>query len=148
MKRVTYPALLILSLSACEGPVGPQGERGERGEQGIQGPRGERGSPGRDGTSIQIEERTGTILNHNYTENNPNAVSIPLGRLRSEPVVIFLGIENPNGVFIQTDSFVGIIWGGDDPDFTVPGTEGYYGLVTDPFKSLLQSNYQVKFLIE
>ena len=127
---------MVLIFSACEGPMGPQGPAGPRGERGFQGP------PGAD-LSVQVE--TGTILNRNYRDGNPRHASIPLGDAFSEPTVLFLGIENENGVYTRID-FSSIIWGGSNRDYSVPGTSGWYILVYDRSKDLVGSNYQVKFV--
>jgi hypothetical protein len=92
---------------------------------------------------VQVE--TGTILNRNYTDGNPRHASVPLGDSFSEPTVLFLGIENENGVYTAID-FSSVIWGGRNSDYSVPGTSGYYVLVYDRSKNLVGSNYQVKFL--
>ena len=122
------PGLLMI-LAACEGPVGPEGP------QGPQGP---------SGASLEVQIKTGTIINRNYTEGNPDFVSIPLSPSRSEPTVLFLGIENQNGVFV-TEQFSSVIWGGEDTH-AVPGTSGWYALIPDRNKDLLNRAYQVKFI--
>ncbi len=151
---------MVLILSACEGPMGPQGPvgpqgpagpQGERGVQGPRGPQGERGSrgpaglQGQAGADLYVQVATGTILNRNYTDGNPRHAAIPLGDAFSEPTVLFLGIENENGVY-NTIPFNAIIWGGSNSDYSVPGTSGWYILVYDRSKDLVGSNYQVKFL--
>ena len=143
-----YLISMVLIFSACEalrgptGPQGPQGERGERGEQGFQGERGFQGPPG-DDLSVQVE--TGTILNRNYTDANPSHAAIPLANSGIEPTVLFLGIENDNGVYDRI-FFSAVIWGGDNDRFTVPGTSGWYLLVLDSSRAFVGSNYQVKFV--
>lgn len=88
---------------------------------------------------------TGTILNKHYTPANPSFASIPLTESGPEPTVLFFGIENPNGVYARAD-WSGVIWGGDDEEYTVPGTRGWYLMVLDTRKELVQSNYQVKLV--
>lgn len=159
--------VLWIALVACEGPIGPagpqgpkgeqgekgeRGERGERGARGIQGEQGEKGEQGERGRQgepgqsfVQIE--TGTILNRNYTEGNPEHATIPLGGgfLDGEPTVLFWGIENENGVYVLK-TFESVIWGGSDSDYSVLGTSGWYLLVYDRRRNLIGSNYQVKFV--
>ena len=127
---------IVLISSACEGPMGPQGPRGPQGPTGSQGP---------SGVDLSVQVETATILNRNYTEGNSNFASIPLGDSFGEPTVLFLGIENENGVYSRIE-FSGIIWGGSDSDYSVPGTSGWYVLVFDRDKDLVGSNYQVKFV--
>ena len=137
MWRYCWGFLLILV--ACEGPVGPEGPQGPHGRQ------------GEDGSTLWVQVDTGTILNRNYTDGNPDFASIPVGELpglfeRSiEPTVLFLGIENDNGVYNRID-FSSVIWGGSGSDYSVPGTSGWYVLVYDRSKDLVGSNYQVKFV--
>lgn len=84
-------------------------------------------------------------MNWNYTDANSHAASIPLANSGIEPTVLFLGIENENGVYNRIN-FAAVIWGGDNDRFTVPGTSGWYVLVSDRDKDLVGSNYQVKFV--
>jgi len=124
-------AILIVPvmLAGCEGPTGP------RGLQGLQGP------------TLDIQVKTGTILNSNYTVANPSFASIPLASSGTEPTILFFGIENPNGVYAPShEEHVGVIWGGTDSDYTVPGTKGWYAITPDQSKNLLNANYQVKFV--
>ena len=131
-----YLISMVLIFSACEALRGPTGPQGPQGERGFQGPPG-------DDLSVQIV--TGTILNRNYTDGNPNHASLPLGDAFGEPTVLFLGIENVNGVYNKID-FSAVIWGGRNSDYAVPGTGGWYVLVYDPNKGRVGSNYQVKFV--
>ena len=96
-------------------------------------------------STLSVQVKTGTILNRNYTDANPDFASIPLGDSPSEPTVLFLGIENKNGVYTKID-FSSVIRGGDNSKFTVPGTRGWYILVPDRDKDRVNSNYQVKFI--
>ena len=131
MRRCVAISLgLLMVLAACEGPMGPEGA------QGPQGP---------SGASLQVQVNTGSILNRNYTEANPAFVSIPLSPFGEEPTVLFLGIENVNGVF-EMRQFPAVIWAGDSEDHVVPGTSGWYALIRDPDKDLLNRAYQVKFI--
>ena len=54
-------------------------------------------------------------------------------------------VQNENGVY---DNFLysAVIFGGEDSDFSVPGTSGWYLLVSDPRKRLVGENYQLKFV--
>ena len=124
---------MVLIFGACEGPMGPQGPMGPTGRQGPAG------------VDLSVQVETGTILNRNYTDGNPRHASIPLGDDFGEPTVLFLGIENENGVYTRID-FSSIIWGGRGGEYSVPGTSGYYVLVYDRSKDLVGSNYQVKFV--
>ena len=124
---------LLLILAACEGPVGPEGPQGPRGRQ------------GEEGSTLWVQVETGTILNRNYTAGNSRFASIPLANSGIEPPVLFLGIENENGVYNRID-FSSVIWGGSGSDYSVPGTSGWYILVYDRSKDLVGSNYQVKFV--
>ena len=133
MWRYCWGWSLLLILAACEGPVGPEGPQGPRGRQ------------GEDGSTLWVQIETGTILNRNYTDGNPRFASIPLANSGIEPTVLFLGIENENGVYIRID-FSSVIWGGSGSDYSVPGTSGWYILVSDRSKDLVSSNYQVKFV--
>ncbi len=130
-------AILLLSCDELRGPPG------------MQGPPGEQGLPGLD---LDVESLEETVLNQNYTKRNPHHISVPLGdSLGIEPVVLFFGIENENGVFVaplQSSYGVSVIWGGDDADTVVPGTRGWYYLVPDKTKRLLKSNYQIKFVYQ
>ena len=142
MKRHAIILLgLLMTLAACESRVvvGPEGPRGPEGPQGPQGPQGP-ASP-----ALEVQVATGTILNRNYTEMNPHHASIPLSPFGNEPTVLFLGIENENGVYYQID-FSSVIWGGSNSDYSVPGTSGWYALVYDRYKERVSSNYQVKFV--
>lgn len=130
---------MVLIFSACEGPMGPQGPVGP------QGPRGPQGERGPQGPTLSVQVETGTILNRNYTDGNPHWASIPLGNAFGEPTILFLGIENENGVYNAID-FESVIWGGSNSDYSVPGTSGWYVLVYDRYKNRVGSNYQVKFL--
>lgn len=112
---------------------------------GPQGPVGPTGRQGPAGVDLSVQVETGTILNRNYTDGNPSFASIPLGDDFGEPTVLFLGIENVNGVYNRID-FSSIIRGGRNSDYSVPGTSGYYVLVYDRSKDLVGSNYQVKFV--
>ncbi len=49
--RRTLALLLVLGLSACEGPTGPDGPMGPQGAAGPQGPTGPAGPPGTNGTN-------------------------------------------------------------------------------------------------
>ncbi|MXW77807.1 MAG: hypothetical protein F4Z57_02235 [Gemmatimonadetes bacterium] len=133
MWRYCWGWSLLLILAACEGPVGPEGPQGPRGRQ------------GEDGSTLWVKVDTGTILNRNYTDGNPYWVSIPLANSGTEPTVLFLGIENENGIYNRID-FSSVIWGGSGSDYSVPGTSGWYILVYDRSKDLVGSNYQVKFV--
>ena len=138
--RIVVVLLTGACFVACEGPVGPMGPIGEKGE------RGTAGEDGRDGIDLWIQVVEGTILNRNYRSANSRFASIPVGSsLREEPTILFLGIENDNGVYSKID-FSSVIWGGSDEDYAVPGTEGWYILVYDRWKDLVGSNYQVKFV--
>ena len=131
MHKYIWTALVFcFSCGNLEGPIGPQGPAGPA---------------GRDGRDLHIEIREGTIISYNFTEANPAFASIPLGEHAFEPIVLFFGVENENGVFTRID-YSGVIYGGDDSEYTVRGTTGYYLLVYDSNKTLLQSNYQVKFI--
>jgi hypothetical protein len=118
--------LALTAMLACEGSTGPEG------------------APG---SALQVQVTTGTILNPNFTERNPSSASIPLAAGGPEPTVLFFGIENPNGVYERYIDPFGdsIIWG-ESEGFTVPGTSGWYMLVSDENKDLVNSNYQVKFI--
>ena len=170
---VLLTGVCFVSCEGPVGPMGPMGERGERGlageegrdgRDGVDGKDGEDGKDGRDGADgkdgedgadgkdgndgldlwIQVVE--GTVLNRNYRSGNPRYASIPVGSsLRGEPTILFLGIENENGVYTKID-FSSVIWGGDSESHAVPGTEGWYILVYDRWKDLVGSNYQVKFV--
>ena len=97
-------------------------------------------------STLSVQVKTGTILNRNYTDANPDFASIPLGDSSSgEPTVLFLGIENKNGVYTKID-FSSVIWGGHKSKYAVPGTSGWYILVPDRDKDRAGSNYQVKFV--
>ena len=125
--------MMVAVLTACEnleGPVGPAGPKGEKGEP---------------GETLAVQVVTGTILNRNYTDGNPDFASIPVANAGEEPTILFLGIENANGVFNRTD-YSGVIWGGTGGEFAVPGSSGYYVLVHDPDKDFVSANYQVKFV--
>ena len=41
---------------------------------------------------------------------------------------------------------LGNLGGGEDSEFTVPGTRGWYALIRDPDKGLLNRAYLVKFI--
>jgi hypothetical protein len=116
--RIYACGFLLAMLVGCENPIGP---------------------------SLEIQIVTGTILNKNYTESNSKFASIPLVRSGEEPTILFFGIENSNGIYVRTEIY-SVIWGGDNAKFTVPGTSGYYLLVSDRNKSYVNTNYQVKFL--
>ena len=135
MTFIYLPLLaLLLGLAGCDALKGPPGPAG---------PQGPRGLPGQ---CIAIETLTGTVYNKNYTKKNPRFASIPLwGNHDQEPVVLFFGIENNNGIFIKTE-FGAVIWSGYNEDHTVPGTRGWHMLVHDRSKRLRGSNYQVKFI--
>ena len=107
------------------------------------GQKGPQGLVGCSTLSVQVE--TGTILNRNYTDGNPQHATIPLGDSRSEPTVLFLGIENANGVYTKID-FSSVIRGRYNSKYAVPGTSGWYILVADRDKDRINSNYQVKFV--
>jgi len=121
--------VLAFCLIGChEGPMGPPGEKGSDGAQ----------------SDLEVLITTGTIYNANYTIKNPNFASIHLPKATSKHVVLFLGIENSNGVYTRT-TWSSSIYGGSS-DWAVPGTSGYYILVSDPNKSKLLSNYKIKYL--
>ena len=125
MKKFVWIFLVLcISCEGLRGPMGPQGPAG---------------------VDLWVEVKEGTILSYNYTEGNPHAASIPLGDHSFEPIVLFLGIENENGVYRRID-FSAVIYGGSDSNYAVRGTSGYYVLVYDPNQDLVQSNYQVKFI--
>ncbi len=134
-RPVNFFYLSILSLSlwwvvSCEGPEGPVGPVGPQGFSGL---------------DIRVETLTGTVRNGNYTEANIRYASIPLGGFSNEPAVLFFGVENANGVFVNT-GFSSVIWGGSDTDYTVPGTRGWYMLILDSQKLLIEKKYQVKLI--
>ena len=129
-----------------DGADGKDGEDGADGKDGEDGADGKDGEDGRDGIDLWIQVVEGTILNQNYRSANSRFASIPVGSsLREEPTILFLGIENDNGIYSKID-FSSVIWGGSDEDYAVPGTEGWYILVYDRWKDLVGSNYQVKFV--
>ena len=118
--------LALVAVLACEGPAGPEGLPG---------------------SALQVQVATGTILNQNYTERNPSSASIPLAAGGPEPTVLFFGLENANGVYERyIDPFGDAVIWGESEGFTVPGTSGWYTLVSDADKNLVNSNYQVKFI--
>lgn len=124
--------LVVLACSQLEGPTGPQGPAGPKGDT---------------GPTLEVQVKTGTILSGNYTEANSSFVSIPLASSGTEPTVLFLGIQNENGVYdAHPMEDMGVIWGGTEARFTVPGTRGWYALFPDRLKSLTNANYQVKFV--
>jgi hypothetical protein len=135
---VVVVAVSSLLLLACEGPKGPAGPVGPVGLTGPAGPAG---------PSLQVVSEEGTVLSRNYTEANDSFISIPLGQDGvNEPVVLLVGLENANGVFVEWEESKSVIWGGTEARFTVAGTSGWYVLLSDPNKNLLNRNYQVKFV--
>ena len=143
--RYSLVFFIGIALAACSNLEGPTGPEGPQGEQGEQGEAGERGPVGATGQTLQIDVVSGTVLNQNYTDANPNSASIPLVSRGEEPTILFFGIENANGVYVKTE-WNAVIWGGTNADFTVPGTSGYYLLVSDRNNALVNANYQVKFV--
>ena len=127
--------ILIIILAACEGPQGPIG------------PQGPQGPPGLFLREVTLQEVQGTISRKNYTEGNPNHVSIPIGNpLLSEPTVLFVGIKNEHEVYYSI-LFEGTIWGGEEGDkHAVEGTSGWHVVIFDSTKQLLNLDYKVKFL--
>lgn len=136
--RSVLPILWLLSaaIMGCEGPQGPIGPRGEA---------------GRDGEPQTFFVTSGSILNRNYTKSNESWVSLPLGRhpdprSPSPPVVLELGIQNPNGVFTNMlDDLTGVIWGGGDYGIEGRANE-YYALLYDPLKEQLNRAYRVVYV--
>ena len=128
-------AALCFSLIACEGSEGPVGPQGPPGAQGPEGP------------AWSVETVTGTILNQNYTEANPDFASIHIASTGSEPTVLSFGIENENGVYLNTNPpYYAVVWGGENTNLAVSGTSGWYFLVEDQRKELVGENYQLKFV--
>jgi len=111
----------------------------------FRGPAGPTGPQGPQGVAGTVITKTGTIYNSNYTTANPYWASIPLAESGSEPIVLFFGVENANGVF-DNYGFESVIWGGTNSSYTVPGTTGWYALVYDRYKTLATKRYQVKFM--
>ena len=125
-----YFQTLLLFLMVCLHLI----ELGQKGLQGLVGC-----------STRSIQVKTGTILNQNYRAGNPNHAAIPLGDSRSEPTVIFWGIENENGIYITND-FEAVIPDKYNNKYAVPGTSSWYLMVRDSSKKLVNSNYQVKFV--
>ena len=121
---------LLLFLMVCLHVI----EIGQKGPQGLVGC-----------STLSIQVKTGTILKRNYTDGNPRHASIPLGDSSGEPTVLFLGIENKNGVYTKID-FSSVIRGKYNSKYAVRGTSGWYILVADRDQGLVRSNYQVKFV--
>jgi len=133
-------ALVLVSCNMFRGPMGPEGPQGEQGLQGEKGDQGEQGPPG-----VIVHKVTGTILTSNYTEGNPSFAAIHLTSYYTpKPVVLFVGIENVNGVYAFHD-YVSVIYGFTS-DFTVNGVYGWYVLIYDNYKSLRTKNYEVVFI--
>ncbi|MFC1478879.1 hypothetical protein ACFL57_05425 [Candidatus Margulisiibacteriota bacterium] len=105
---------------------------------------GSAGTDGRDGEDAELSVTTGTIYNSNYTSANPSYVSIRLPGANSNHAVLFVGIENSNGVYEYQDWSSTIY--GFGAEYTVGGQSGYYVLIYDSWKSLLTKNYQVKYI--
>ena len=92
-----------------------------------------------------VEEVTGTILNRNYTEVNPDFASIHIVSSGVEPTVLYFARENPNGAYINT-SFISIGWAEEDSGYSVSGVAGWYLLVYDEDKELAGKNYKLRFI--
>ena len=135
--RSFLPVLLLVFATGCfEGPTGPQGP---------EGPRGPAGQDGQDGDDITISSTTGTIYNKHYETNNSNWAAIRLPGATYSHVVLFVGIENSNGVYNNTDWSSTIYSDGSD-GYDVDGYSGYYVLIYDTGKSNLNKNYKIKYI--
>lgn len=124
---------------SCDSLQGPAGERGPRGPQGIDG------QDGKDGTDLLVLATSGTIYNKHYNTINDDWAALWLPYATSKCVVLFVGIENSNGVYINTD-WSSIIYSNGDDGFEVDGKSGYYVLILDPEKTNLNKNYQVRYI--
>lgn len=113
--------------------------------EGPEGPRGSTGPAGKDGEDLAIREVKGTILSKNWTAGNPSHAAIYLCNCLSEPTVLFVGVENSNGVFDNT-AWAAVIYGTASSDYSYDGKTGYYALVYDNLKTNLQKNYKVRFV--
>ena len=110
--------LLTVLFVACEGPTGPAGTTGFTGAAG------------------RVSIREGTILTRNYRELNPDFASLLVNAARSpEPTVLFVGIENENGVFNRVE-WSSVIW-----------DSAWYVLLYDRRGDLVGRNYRLKFLL-
>jgi hypothetical protein len=132
-------SLWVLFMGCIEGPMGPEGPAGPRGLP------GQDGQDGKDGADIMVSSTTGTIYNKHYETTNTNWAAIRLPGATYNRVVLFVGIENPNGVFVNTEWTSSIYSDGDD-GFNVDGYSGYYVLVWDPDKDYLNKNYKVQYI--
>ena len=115
--------------------------------EGQEGPVGPQGPPGPQGPAWSVEEVTGTILNRNYTEDNPDFASIHIVSSSLEPTVLYFAWENDNGAYINT-SFIAVVWAdADDDERAVSGMGGWYVLIYDPDKDLVGKNYKLRFVL-
>lgn len=132
--KKTLPLFLIIFVAGCfEGPTGPQGPAGPQGED------------GQDGTDLAISSTTGTIYNKHYETNNSSWAALRLPNATSNHVVLFVGLENANGVFNNT-VWASTIYSNGSDGYDVDGYAGYYVLIYDPSKTNLNKNYQIKYL--
>lgn len=136
LKNRSLLLICALALAACEGPEGDQGPMGPAGPQGIQGERGDNG--------LTLEVFKGTILNRNYDTANDFAAAIWIG-WPNELAVLSVAVENPNGVFVER-AYDAVIFGLGSSEYAVAGQSGYYVLIADNAKTLLNANYEVRVL--
>ncbi len=119
----------LCAIGCLKGPTGPSGATGPKGNPGA---------------GLSILSSTGTILAKNYTVGNPAYAALRICNCPTEPTVLFVGIENVNGVMTNT-SWSGIGYSAGSDDYSVDGLAGYYVLVPDPNKAELQKNYKIKY---
>jgi len=103
-----------------------------------------------------VKEVEATILTKFYTVANPSWATVHYDNESTDygTSVIFIGVLNVNGVWVNCESYFNyrvrysstIYTGSGSGDYTHSGKTGYAALIYDPDKELLQHNIKVLYI--
>ena len=103
-----------------------------------------------------VKEVEATILTKFYTVANPSWATVHYDNESTDygTSVIFIGVLNVNGVWVNCESYFNyrvrysstIYTGSGSGDYTHSGKTGYAALIYDPDKELLQHNIKMLYI--
>lgn len=101
----------------------------------------------RSAVNLYVHTKEGSIAHKSYAEWSLQNVAIFLSDSGDpEPIVLFFGVEDENGLYIRSD-FLAVVSVVLRPGGALISSESaWYLLVSDPKKELLGASYKIKFI--